>query len=103
MYRCMQDLWGPANLVNLTVAELDDTSLYFTDDIGIVFGPPRTTHRDFHVEDDTRVRWAQLDSLIVITKGGHSCCLHGSRVSCCQVDTLQCYIDSNLRDTLGYE
>jgi hypothetical protein len=44
------------------------------------------------VEDDTRVRWAQLNFLIVITKGGHSCCLHGSRVSCCQVDTLQCYI-----------
>jgi hypothetical protein len=28
------------NLVALTVAELDDTALYFTDDIGIVFGPP---------------------------------------------------------------
>jgi hypothetical protein len=25
-------------------------------------------------------------------KGGHSCCIHGSRVSCCQVDTLQDYI-----------
>jgi hypothetical protein len=25
-------------------------------------------------------------------KGGHSCCLRGSRVSCCQVDTLQGYI-----------
>jgi hypothetical protein len=24
----------------LTVSELDDTPLYFTDDIGIVFGPP---------------------------------------------------------------
>jgi hypothetical protein len=31
---------GPANLVASTVAELDDTPLYFTDDIGIVFGPP---------------------------------------------------------------
>jgi hypothetical protein len=31
---------GPTNLVALTVAELDDTPLYFTDDIGIVFGPP---------------------------------------------------------------
>jgi hypothetical protein len=44
------------------------------------------------VEDDIRVRWAQLNSLIVITKGGHSCCLRGSCVSCCQVDTLKGYI-----------
>jgi hypothetical protein len=44
------------------------------------------------VEDDTRVRWAQLNSLIVTVKGGHSCCLRGSRVLCCQVDTLQGYI-----------
>jgi hypothetical protein len=43
------------------------------------------------VEDSTRVRWARLNSLIVITKDGHSCCLHGSRVSCYQVDTLQGY------------
>jgi hypothetical protein len=44
------------------------------------------------VEDGTRVRWAWLNSLIVIAKGGHSCCLRGSRVSCCPVDTLQGYI-----------
>jgi hypothetical protein len=44
------------------------------------------------VEDNTRVRWARLNSLIVIAKGGHSCCLRGSRVSCCQVETLQGYI-----------
>jgi hypothetical protein len=44
------------------------------------------------VEDDTRVRWVQLNSLIVIMKCGHSCCLRGSRVSCCQVDTLQGYV-----------
>jgi hypothetical protein len=44
------------------------------------------------VEDGTRVRWARLNSLIVIAKGGHSCCLRGSRVSCCQVNTLQGYI-----------
>jgi hypothetical protein len=40
MYWRILDLWGPANLVVSTVAELDDTPLYFTDDIGIVFGPP---------------------------------------------------------------
>jgi hypothetical protein len=44
------------------------------------------------VGDNTRVRWARLNYLIVITKGGHSYCLHGSRVSCCQVDTLQGYV-----------
>jgi hypothetical protein len=44
------------------------------------------------VEDDTRVRWVQLNSLIVIMKCDHSCCLRGSRVSCCQVDTLQGYV-----------
>jgi hypothetical protein len=44
------------------------------------------------VEDDTRVQWAQLNSLIVIRKCGHSCCLRGSRVSCDQVGTLQGYI-----------
>jgi hypothetical protein len=31
---------GLANFVASTVTELDDTPLYFTDDIGIVFGPP---------------------------------------------------------------
>jgi hypothetical protein len=43
------------------------------------------------VENDTRVRWVRLNSLIVIIKGDHSCCLRGSRVSYCQVDTLQNY------------
>jgi hypothetical protein len=28
------------------------------------------------------------DSLIVTAKGDHSCCLRGSRVSCCQVISL---------------
>jgi hypothetical protein len=37
---CIRDLWDPANLVASMVAELDDTLLYFMDDIGIVFGPP---------------------------------------------------------------
>jgi hypothetical protein len=79
---------GPINLVASTVAELDDTSLYFTNDIGIVFGPPTTTRWGFCVEDDTRVRWARLDSLIVNAKDGHSWYLCGSCVSCCQVISL---------------
>jgi hypothetical protein len=43
------------------------------------------------MEDDTRVRWARLNSLIVIAKGGHTCCLRGSHVLCCQVGTMQGY------------
>jgi hypothetical protein len=34
------------------------------------------------------VRWAWLDSLIVVMNCCHSCGLRGSRVSCCQVITL---------------
>jgi hypothetical protein len=102
MYWRIRNLWGPTNLVASMVAELDDTPLYFTDDTGIVFRPSTDYSSRFHVEDDTRVRWAQLDSLILITKGGHSCCFRGSRVSCFQVVTLQSYIYSNLRDPLGY-
>jgi hypothetical protein len=40
------------------------------------------------VKDDTRVRWARLNSLIVIAKGRHSCYLRGSCVSRCQVISL---------------
>jgi hypothetical protein len=31
MYWHIHDLWGPTNLVTLTVVELDDTPPYFTD------------------------------------------------------------------------
>jgi hypothetical protein len=78
---CTYGIYGDAtNLVASTIVELDDTPLYFTDDIGIVFGPP--------TEDDTRVRRARLDFLLVIVKGSYSCCLRGSRVSCCQIISL---------------
>jgi hypothetical protein len=102
MYWRILDLWDSTNLVASTVAELDDTPLYFMDDIGIVFGPPMDYPARFRVEDDNTVRWAWLDSLIVIATGGHLWCLCSSCVSCCQVVTLQGYIDSNLRDTLRY-
>jgi hypothetical protein len=48
----------------------------------------------------TRVRWAWLDSLIVIMNCGCSWCLHEPRV----VKFYPCkvYIDSNIRDTLRY-
>jgi hypothetical protein len=91
------------NLVASTVTELDDTPLYFTNDIVIVFGPPTDYPTRFLREDDTRVRWARLDSVIVIVKGSHLCCLRSSRVSCCQVIfSLKVTIDLDLRDTLRY-
>jgi hypothetical protein len=102
MYWRIQDLWGPANLVASLVAELDDTPPYFTSDIGIVWGPPMDVCQGIAWKTCTRVRWARLNSLIVIVNYGHSWCLCGSCVSCCQVVTLQGYIDSNLYDTLGY-
>jgi hypothetical protein len=40
VYWHIRDLCGPSNLVASTVAELDDTPLYFIDDIVIVFGSP---------------------------------------------------------------
>jgi hypothetical protein len=41
MYWCIQDLWGPTNLVALTVAELDDTLPHFTD---VQWDGVRATH-----------------------------------------------------------
>jgi hypothetical protein len=55
------------------------------------------------VEDDTRVTVGPgSDSLIVIMKGGHSCCLRGSRVSCYHVIfPCKVTIDSNLHDIMA--
>jgi hypothetical protein len=67
----------------------NDTPLYFTDDIGIVFGPPTDYPSRFlrgRLFDSHHERWP----------------LMGSRVLCCQVVTLKGYIDSNFCDTLGY-
>jgi hypothetical protein len=72
--------------------------LYFTDDIGIVFGLPTDYLVRFRMEDGTRVRWTRLDSLIVNAKCGHSLYLCGcvmlSGYFPCKVT-----IDSNLRET----
>jgi hypothetical protein len=102
MYWRIHNLWGPTNLVASTIAELDDTLLYFSGDIGIVWRPPTDARWRITWKTGIRVRWAWLNSLIVIVNCDHSWCLCGSRVSCCQVIILQGYIDSNLRDTLGY-
>jgi hypothetical protein len=90
MYWCIQDLWGPTNLVASMVAELDDTPPYLMNDTGIVGGGG--THgcpSRYRVEDLPRVRWARLDSLIVVVNCGHSWCQCDSCVSCCLVATLQ--------------
>jgi hypothetical protein len=80
------EIYGdPANIIASTVAELDDTPLYFMDDIGIVWGPPTDARWGIMWKTRTRVRWDWLDSLIVIVKRGHSCCLRGSHVSCCWI------------------
>jgi hypothetical protein len=87
------------NVLASSVTEFDDTLLY-------LMGVTRATH-DVSIEAYawkmcTRVRWAGLDSLIVIVNYCHSWCLRGPRMSCCQVISLaRLTIDSNLRDTLG--
>jgi hypothetical protein len=66
----------------------DDTPLYLTDGIGIVFQPPTDYSMRFSYGRRHWVWWARLNSLIVMVKGSHSCCLRGSGVSCCQVISL---------------
>jgi hypothetical protein len=57
---------------------------------GIVHGPPMdSTECGIPWKTYTRVWWSRLDSLIVIMNCCHSWCPFGSRVSCCQVITLQ--------------
>jgi hypothetical protein len=104
IYWHIRDLWGPVNLVALTIAALNVTLPSFTD---VHWDSVRVTHR-LLVEVFTRkmtLGWGRTrpDSLIVIVKGGHLYCLCGSRVSClsgyfpCKV-----YIDSKLHDTFEY-
>jgi hypothetical protein len=47
--------------------------------------PPTDARRGIVWKTCTRVRWARLDSLIVVMNCGHSWCLLDSRVPCCQV------------------
>jgi hypothetical protein len=104
VYWRIWDLWGPANLVALTVAELDDTPLYFTDDIGIVFEPSTDYPSRFlcgrwhlgmvgpaQLFDSHRERWSLvLPSWLtcVVLPDWYLAMLY--------------YIHSNLCDTLGY-
>jgi hypothetical protein len=86
MYWCIRAIWNPAKLVASTVVEFDDTLPCFTDDRR---DSVRVTHQlpgEVFVWKTALGRGrTRPDSLIVIVKGGHSCCLHGSHVSCYQV------------------
>jgi hypothetical protein len=85
----IRDSWGPTKLVASTVTELDDTLPHIMD---IHWDSVWATHRlpvkVFTWKTVLGQGRTRLDSLIVIVKGGHSCCLCGSRVSCCQVISL---------------
>jgi hypothetical protein len=93
---------GLANLVASSVVELDDTRPYL---MGVTRDSAWATH-GVSAEANawktcTRVRWARLDSFIVVVNYCHSWCLSGPRVSCCHVISLaRLTIHSNLRDTL---
>jgi hypothetical protein len=105
VYWRIRDFLGPANLLALTVAELDDTLPYLMSD---TWDSAWDTHgvsaEAYAWKTCTRVRWVRLDSLIVVVNCCHSWCLRGPCVSCYQVISLaRLTIDSNLRDTLGNE
>jgi hypothetical protein len=88
MYWRIWDLWGLANMVASTVAELDDTLPYLQGVQGIVYGPPTDARWGTAWKTCTRVMWARLDSLIVIVNCCHPWCLHDLHVPCCWLDTL---------------
>jgi hypothetical protein len=89
MYWRRCDIWSLVNLVASTVAELDDTLPHFADDRrDSVRATHRLTEEVFVWKMALGRRRARPDSLIVIAKGGHSCCLFDSRVSCCHVISL---------------
>jgi hypothetical protein len=77
MYWRIWDLWGPTNLVASTVAELDNTLPRFTnvqwDSVWATHGLPIKVLMWKSALGRGRTR---PDSLIVIAKGGHSCCLY---------------------------
>jgi hypothetical protein len=73
VYWHIQDLWDPVNLVTLTVAEFDDTLPRFTE---VHWNSVRATHRlpieVFAWKMALGQGMTHPNSLIVITKGGHS-------------------------------
>jgi hypothetical protein len=81
-------LWGPTNLLASTVAQLDDTLPYLMGDTwDSAWAVHDVSTEAYAWKMCTRVRWVQLDSLIVVVNCCHLWCLRGPRVSCCQVIT----------------
>jgi hypothetical protein len=79
-------LWGPANLLASSVAELDDTLPYLMGDTwDSAWAVHGVSIEAYAWKTCTRVRWARLDSLIVVVNCCHPWCPSGSRVLCCQV------------------
>jgi hypothetical protein len=82
-------LWGRTNLLASTVIELDDTLPYLMGDTRDSAWAIHGVCAEVYVwKTCARVRWAWLDSLIVVVNCCHSWCLRGPRVLCCQVITL---------------
>jgi hypothetical protein len=82
-------LCDPANLLALTVTELDDTLPHLMDDTrDSAWAIHSVSAEAYAWKTCTWVRWARLDSLIVVMNCCHSGCLRGLWVLCCQVITL---------------
>jgi hypothetical protein len=103
VYWRIWDLWGPANLVASTVTELDDTSLYFTDDIGIVFRPPTDYQvrfsrgrRHYGTVGPARLFDSQCERWSLVIYVWFTCVVLLGYFPC------KVTIDSNLHDTLRY-
>jgi hypothetical protein len=86
------------------VAELDDTPLYFTDDIGIVFGPPTDYpvrfsrgRRHYGTVGPTQLFDSQCERWPLVIPVWFTCAVLSDYFPC------KVTIDSNLHDTLGYE
>jgi hypothetical protein len=92
--------WGPESILASSVAELNDTLPYLMDDRRDNAWATHGVSAEANMwKSYSRVRWARLDSLIVIVKYCHSWCPPGSHVSCCQVISLaRCKIDLRLHD-----
>jgi hypothetical protein len=103
VYWHIRDLWGPTNLVASTVTELDDTPLYFTDDIRIVFGPPTDYpvrfsrgRRHLGTVDPARLFDSQCERWPLVIPVWFTCVVLSGYFHC------KVTIDSNLCDILGY-
>jgi hypothetical protein len=66
MYWRIHDLWGPRNLVALCVTEMEAILPPHGCLEGIVHGPPTDAYQGITWKTYTRVRWAQIVSLIAL-------------------------------------